>query len=46
MYSQDMFETRFKKEGILNEKTGLDYRRSILEPGGSKVKFKNPIKYL
>lgn len=35
VYSQDMFETRFNKEGILNPKTGLDYRRCILEPGGS-----------
>ena len=37
VYSQDMFETRFEKEGILNPKTGLDYRRCILEPGGSIV---------
>ena len=37
VYSADMFETRFKKEGILNPKTGLDYRRCILEPGGSLV---------
>ena len=36
VYSQDMFESRFNKEGILNPKTGLDYRRCILEPGGSK----------
>ena len=35
-----MFDTRFGKEGILNPKTGLDYRRCILEPGGSLVRFK------
>jgi len=33
-----MFEARFKKEGILNPKTGLDYRKMILEPGGSIVR--------
>ncbi len=37
VYSQDMFETRFNKEGLLNSKTGLDYRKMILEPGGSIV---------
>jgi thimet oligopeptidase len=35
VYSADMFETRFNKEGILNPKTGSDYRKCILEPGGS-----------
>jgi Zn-dependent oligopeptidase len=32
-----MFETKFNKEGLLNPKTGLDYRKKILEPGGSIV---------
>ncbi|CAF0714449.1 unnamed protein product [Brachionus calyciflorus] len=35
VYSEDMFQTRFKGEGILNGQTGLDYRKCILEPGGS-----------
>merc|ERR1719464_2590685 len=36
VYSQDMFQSRFDKEGVLNLETGLDYRNMILRPGGSK----------
>jgi len=36
VYSQDMFQSRFDKEGVLNLKTGMDYRNMILRPGGSK----------
>lgn len=35
VYSQDMFATRFAKEGVLNLTTGLDYRNLIFKPGGS-----------
>ncbi len=35
VYACDMF-TRFEKEGLLNPKTGLEYRRIILEQGGSQ----------
>lgn len=35
VYSVDMFEARFKKEGILSPKVGRDYRRCILEPGST-----------
>lgn len=35
VFAADMF-TRFEQEGVLNEKTGMDYRKYILEPGASK----------
>ena len=31
-----MFATRFRKEGLLNLSVGMDYRKKILERGGSK----------
>lgn len=34
VFAADMF-TRFEKEGVLHEKTGMDYRRFVLEPGAS-----------
>jgi thimet oligopeptidase len=33
VYAQDMF-TRFENEGLLNTKTGADYLKWILQPGG------------
>lgn len=36
VFSADMFYTRFHKEGVDNVKTGAEYRRCILKPGGSK----------
>ncbi len=35
VYAADMF-TRFAREGILNKKTGMEYKRAILEQGGSR----------
>ena len=34
--AQDMFVTRFAAEGILNQRTGIDFRNKIYKPGGSQ----------
>jgi thimet oligopeptidase len=35
VYAQDMF-SRFEKDGLLNAKTGADYRQSVLESGNMR----------
>ncbi|HQT82772.1 MAG TPA: M3 family metallopeptidase [Candidatus Paceibacterota bacterium] len=39
VYAEDMF-SRFAKEGVLNPRTGRDYRRWILEKGSSEEEIK------
>ncbi|KAJ1731120.1 metalloendopeptidase [Coemansia biformis] len=34
--SHDMYFSRFAKEGLYNRRTGKDFRREILQPGGSR----------
>jgi len=36
VYSCDMFESRFKQEGIFSSVTGMSYRNEILAVGGSR----------
>ncbi|KAJ2713742.1 metalloendopeptidase, partial [Coemansia spiralis] len=36
LFSADMYLSRFKKDGLDHAQTGLDYRRIILQPGGSR----------
>ena len=38
VYAADMY-TRFAAEGLLNPQTGADYRKWILEPGGTQDAF-------
>ena len=39
VFATDMF-TRFEKEGLLNSKTGMAYRQTILERGSSEDEVK------
>merc|ERR1712137_810677 len=42
----DMFFSRFLPEGLLNKKTGMDYRKMVLAPGGVGSIMEHLIKFL
>ena len=46
VYSEDMFYSRFAAEGVLNPKTGADYRRCILEKGTVPILEKGTVPIL
>ncbi|KAJ2622463.1 metalloendopeptidase [Coemansia spiralis] len=46
MYSHDMFESRFLNEGVDNEYTGWEFRKQILQPGGSRDSRVSVAKFL
>ncbi|KAJ2159800.1 metalloendopeptidase [Coemansia sp. RSA 552] len=46
VFSADMYESRFKKDGVDNAKTGMDYRRQILQPGGSRDSMDGLVAFL
>jgi len=45
VYAADMF-SRFKKEGVLNTRTGRDYKKMVLEKGGSADEYEMVRKFL
>ncbi|TXT56057.1 MAG: hypothetical protein BAJATHORv1_30441 [Candidatus Thorarchaeota archaeon] len=45
VYAEDLF-TKFEKNGFMDEKTGLEYRETILAPGGSRDPDEMVIEFL
>ncbi|KAJ2771584.1 metalloendopeptidase, partial [Coemansia nantahalensis] len=46
VYSMDMYASRFKKDGVDNAATGMDYRKEILRPGGSRDAMESLVRFL
>ncbi|KAJ2350159.1 metalloendopeptidase [Coemansia sp. RSA 2671] len=46
VYSADMYASRFAKDGVFNQQTGLDYRNEILHPGGSRDAMKSLMHFI
>jgi thimet oligopeptidase len=39
VYAADMFYSRFKRDGIMNPKTGAEYRYKVLAPAGRTTAY-------
>ncbi|KAJ1718799.1 metalloendopeptidase [Coemansia biformis] len=46
VFSADMYESRFKRDGLADPQTGLDYRREILQPGGARDAMDSMVRFL
>jgi Zn-dependent oligopeptidase len=45
VYAADMF-SRFAEEGVMNTKLGMEYRKKILEVGGSRDEMESLVDFL
>ncbi|KAJ2773736.1 metalloendopeptidase [Coemansia nantahalensis] len=46
VFSADMYASRFKRDGVDNTTTGMDYRTEILRPGGTRDAMESMVRFL